>query len=206
MQVIVVTGGLGSGKSTAAEFFRSRGAVTLDLDEVAANLLAPESALLGRVSSQFGGDDVLLADGRLDRPALARAAFASPESARKLNGLVHPAVAREVAVALEQLRLMPEPPMAVVLEVPLLAEAPVLAEVADVVLAVVAPEGLRVGRAGERGFTQDEARRRIGLQASDAQRAELADVVIINDRSVEEYRSALADFWEAHVALGGGGQ
>jgi dephospho-CoA kinase len=206
MRVIVVTGGLGSGKSTAAAFFRSRGAVTLDLDDIAANLLTPGSALLDRVCAEFGGDDVRLADGRLDRPALARVAFASDAAAKRLNALVHPAVSREIAVALEQLRLMPEPPMAVVLEVPLLAEAPVLAEVADVVLAIVAPQNVRVDRAGARGFSAQEAQRRISRQASDAERAALADVVIINDGSIDDYRDELASFWEAHAALGGATQ
>ena len=206
MRVIVLTGGLGSGKSTAAEYFRSLGAVTLDLDEVAAKLLRPGSALLGRVAAEFGGDDILLADGCLDRPALARRAFATAEATDRLNALVHPVVAREIGIALEQLRLSPQPPLAIVLEVPLLAEAPVFAEIADVVLALVAPESVRIARAPARGMTEDEARRRIRRQATDAQRATLADAVVVNDRSAEEFRRALAAFWDEHVALGGGGR
>ena len=204
MRVVVVTGGLGAGKSTAAEYFRSLGAVTLDLDEVAAKLLAPGTALLGRVADAFGGDGVLLADGRLDRSALARVAFATPEATQRLNAIVHPAVAHEVADAVGMLRLAAEPPFAVVIEAPLLAEAPALAEIADVVLAIVAPESLRVARADQRGIPEDEARRRVSRQASDAQRAELAHDVIVNDRSAEEFREALGRFWETYVALGNG--
>jgi dephospho-CoA kinase len=206
MRVIVVTGGLGSGKSTAAEYFRTRGAFTLDLDDVAAKLLGPGSALLKRVAGEFGGDEILLADGHLDRPALARIAFSSDENARKLNAIVHPAVIGEIAVAIEQLRLMTEPPSALVLEVPLLAEAPALGELAEVVLAIVAPENTRISRAPGRGLTEDEARRRMLRQASDSQRAELADVVIVNDGPREQYLAALKAFWDEHAAPPGEGR
>ena len=200
MQVIVVTGGLGSGKSTAAKYFRSRGAWTLDLDDIAAKLLSPGTALLDRVASEFGGDEVLLPDGRLDRPALARKAFATSEATMRLNSIVHPAVAREVGVAIDQMRLLGEPPVAVVFEVPLLAEAPVLAEVADSVLAIVAPERLRISRAVARGMDEDEATRRIRRQASDADRAVLANAVILNAGDADEFEEELAAFWEGSVA------
>ena len=206
MRVIVVTGVLGAGKSTAAEFFRTRGAFTLDLDDVAAKLLGHRTALLQRVADRFGPDDVLLGDGKLDRPALARIAFATPEAARKLNSIVHPAVTREIAVAIEQLRLMPEPPLALILEVSLLAEAPALGELADIVLAIVAPEALRISRAPGRGLSEAEATRRVARQASDAARAELADVVIINDGSSEAYHTALETFWDDYAAPPGEGR
>jgi dephospho-CoA kinase len=203
MRVIVLTGGLGSGKSTAAARFRVKGAVVVDLDDVGAKLLSPGSALLARVASEFGADEVLLADGSLDRSALARRAFASPEAARRLDALVHPAIARDVGVAIEQLRLMPEPPFAVVLEVPLLVEAPVFGEVADVVLAIVAPETLRLDRAVAAGMTPEDAQRRLRAQATDAQRAELADATVVNDGSLERFFAALDAFWEEYVAVGG---
>jgi len=204
MLVIVLTGGLGAGKSTAAEFFRSRGAVTFDLDRIAEHVLSPGSAVLERVAAEFGDDEVLLADGRLDRPALARKAFASADATARLNGIVHPAVAAEVGPALTSLRLLAEPPVAVVLEVPLLVEAPVFAELADCVLAVVAPESVRIARAVERGMDEAEARRRIRLQATDAERARIAGAVIVNDGDRERFTRDLASFWDVHVATGGG--
>ena len=203
MQVIVVTGGLGSGKSTAAEFFRSQGAWTLDLDDVAAKLLVSDDALLGRVADEFGRDDILLADGRLDRAALARRAFASAEATKRLNAIVHPAVAREIGVSLDQMRLLPEPPLALALEVPLLAEAPVFAEIADVALAIVAPENERIARAVRRGMPEDEARRRVSRQASDAERTALADAVIVNDSSMGDFTDALAFFWRTYISPSG---
>ncbi len=204
MRVIVITGGLGSGKSTAAGYFRSKGAITLDLDEVAAKLMAPGSSTLIRVACEFGADEILVgAEGRLDKAALAELAFASPDAARRLDAIVHPAVAQEVGEAIAMLRLMAEPPLAVVLEVPLLVEAPVFAELADGVLSLVAPEAVRVQRAVEKGMAEADARRRIRTQASDAERAELSDRVIVNDSSPEGLFEQLAEFWEEYVAIGG---
>jgi len=203
MQVIVLTGGLAAGKSTAAEFFRTRGAIALDLDDIAARLLAPGTPLLARVAAEFGGDDVLLADGRLDRPALARIAFATPEATRRLNAIVHPAVVREIGPSIADMRLLQEPPPVIVLEVPLLAEAPVFAELADVVIAIVGPESVRAARAVARGMAPDDVARRLRSQATDAQRAELADVLIVNDGPIERFTAALERFWEEYVVDGG---
>lgn len=202
MLVLVLTGGLGAGKSTAAAHFRKKGATVIDLDDVADQVLSRGSDVLARVADEFG--DVLLADGSLDRPALAREAFVTPERTARLNALVHPAVAREVGPALQELRLMPDQPCLVVLEVPLLAEAPVFREVADVVLAVVAPESMRLRRAVSAGMVEADARRRIRAQATDAQRAALADVVIVNDSTAEEFISALDRFWDERLAGPGG--
>lgn len=200
MHIIVVTGGLGAGKSTAAEYFRGRGAAVLCLDSVAHSLMAPGTDLLGRVVEAFGAE-VLTADGSLDRPALARKAFAAPDSAERLNAIVHPAVAAEVGPALQDLRLLPEPPQVVVIEVPLLVEAPVFAELADQVLAIEAPEETRLERAVARGMNADEARRRIDAQATDVQRAGLADAVVSNDGSADEFQAALDRFWSERVAV-----
>lgn len=199
MHIIVLTGGLGAGKSTAAEYLRSRGALVLDLDVIASTLLEKGSPTLDAVAREFGEDEVLLADGSLDRSALARIAFSSLESTRRLNAIVHPAVAREVGPALREIRLMPDQPEVVVLEVPLLAEAPVFAEMADEVLAIVAPLELRVARAAGKRMSEADARRRIAVQATDAERAELADDVIVNDGGEEEFLAELARYWERTV-------
>lgn len=194
MQILVLTGGIGAGKSTASDYFRSCGAVVLDFDAIASDVLRRDSHVLDRVAEAFG-EEVLLADGSLDRAALARAAFASPETARRLNQIVHPAVAREVGPALADIRLMRNQPDVVVLEVPLLVEAPVFAELADHVLAVVAPEDVRIARVVARGMAESDARRRLRVQATDAERAEMADTVIVNGGSLEAFLASLADFW-----------
>ena len=202
MFLLVITGGIGAGKSTAAEYFRKSGAFVIDLDDVASRVLSPGSATLGAVAAAFG-PGVLLADGRLDRPALARAAFASKATAQRLNALVHPAVTSELARELSELRTARETPALVVVEVPLLAEAPALAEVADAVLAIVAPQELRLERTVASGRAEPDARRRLAVQASDAERAALADVVIVNDADRESFLARLDRFRREHVVLGG---
>lgn len=201
MRLVVITGGIGAGKSTAAEFLRIKGAVVVDADRVAADVLSPGSKVLARVAEEFG-EDILLPDGALDRPELARRAFATLERAHALNAIVHPAVAREIGPAVADLRLLPNPPSVVVLEVPLLPEAPVFAELADVVLAVSAPEELRVQRAVAHGRSEDDARRRVAVQATDDQRAQLADVVLVNDSCREAFLRELERFWEDRLAVG----
>ncbi len=201
MEVVVITGGIGAGKSTAAEFLRSKGAVTVDADQVASHVLEPGSPVLARVAEEFG-DRVLASDGSLDRSALAAWAFASLARTKRLNAIVHPAVAREVGPAIANMRLLPDPPPVVVLEIPLLAEAPVFAELADVVLAISAPEDVRVARAVSERLSESEVRRRLAVQAGDVERAKLADVVIANEGSKEEFLSALERFWQEQLAVG----
>ena len=117
---------------------------------------------------------------------------------------MHPAVAREIGPAISDLRLLPDPPNAVVIEVPLLAEAPVFAQIADVVVAIVAPQEMRIQRAIASGFAEDDARNRLARQASDAERAALSDVVIINDGSLDDFVAQLENVWSEWLAVGGG--
>jgi len=202
MRVVVLTGGIGSGKSTAAEYFRSRGAVTIDLDDIAAQVLAPCSPALTAVAREFGSD-IVSKDGTLDRALLASRAFADPETTLRLNAIVHPLIAREVGPAIASLRLLPQPPEVVVLEVPLAVEAPVFAELADVVLSLEAPEEIRVGRAVQSGFDAEDAARRLRAQATDEERARIADAVIANDSTLADFRGQLAAFWQANLAADG---
>ncbi len=205
MLILVLTGGLGSGKSTAAAYLRSRGATVISLDDVARDVLRPGSAVLDAVRDEFG-PGVLDAGGRLDRSALASLAFSSPERARRLDEIVHPALAREVGPALRELDMLPMRPEVVVLEVPLIVEAPVFRELADQVLAIEAPVELRVQRAVARGMSESDARARIACQATDAQRAELADDVIVNDGPLPDFYAKLERYYDERVALGDPGR
>ncbi|MDZ4170433.1 MAG: dephospho-CoA kinase [Coriobacteriia bacterium] len=198
MNVIALTGGIGSGKSTAAEYFSSRGAVVVSLDEVARNTLTPGSAALAAVVAAFG-EGVLSADGTLDRDALARRSFSSRQAAERLNAIVHPAVAREVGPALRELDMLPMRPEVVVIEVPLIVEAPVFAELADLVVAIEAPEEMRIARVVSRGMKEPDARARLACQATDAQRAELADDVIVNATTIRDFLSELERYWNTRA-------
>jgi dephospho-CoA kinase len=202
MHILVLTGGLGAGKSTASAFFRERGATIVDLDDVARFAISPGSMLLQRIVDEFG-QGVLAPDDSLDRAALADVAFKTRESAARLNAIMHPAVAREVGPALAELRLMPLQPQVVVLEVPLLAEAPVYAELGDEVLAISAPEEARLARAVGKGMEEADARRRMSVQAPDAARESLADTIIINDGDIDGFLCKLESFWNERFDEGG---
>lgn len=195
MYVIAVTGGLGSGKSVACEYFRSRGATVISLDDVAHQMLAAGTPVYAAVVEQFGSA-VLDPDGRVDRRALAHSAFADEDGTERLNAIMHPVILREISEGITSLRLMERPPRVVVLEVPLLVEAPAFACVADTVLAINAPEHLRLERAVARGMSEGDARRRISRQAADAERAALADTVISNPGSLDEFLGQLEAYWD----------
>lgn len=199
--VIVLTGGLGAGKSVAANFFRSREAIVLNLDMLAHDLLCPGNEAYRRVIEEFG-DGVLAEDGSVDRARLASVAFASPDAASRLNAAVHPQLLREVMPTLEELRLHVSSPRVVVVEVPLLVEAPEFKSVADTVLAISAPESVRIHRLTVSGMTAHDARSRIACQAPDTAREALADWVIVNDATLEHFESELGRFWDHVVGTG----
>lgn len=204
MLTIILTGGLGAGKSTAARYLASRGAEIVDLDDLSRAVLAPGTPTEQQVIAEFAGEQVLAEDGTLDREALARVAFATPQAARRLNAIAHPAVTEALAGVMEGLAGRQPPPEVVAVEVPLLTEAPWLATVFDSVLAIEAPIEARIARAGRRGIEEDDARRRIALQADDSHRAALAEEVIVNDGTEEEFVGKLADYWSRLIKRAGG--
>ncbi len=199
MFVLAITGGIGSGKSTASALFAARGAVVLDLDAIAKGLLEPGMPVFDLVVAEFG-PGIVGADGRISHAALAAAAFASPADARRLDAIVHPAVHFAVAGALDALMLQDNAPRVVVLDVPLLAEAPEFLDLVDVVLVISTHEDARLDRLVARGMPENEAEQRMACQVSDAQRRDIADYVIENDSSEVSFRAALADFWDSEVA------
>ncbi|MBN1192656.1 MAG: dephospho-CoA kinase [Coriobacteriia bacterium] len=199
MYVLALTGGLGSGKSTAAELFADRGATVVDLDDVAKALLDELPAVRNRVVEVFG-TKVLAPDGRIDRAALASEAFASEDATERLDAIVHPAVLAAVAGALDTLATHGDAPAVVVLVVPLLAESPLFLELVDAVLAISALEEARIERAVARGMAREEAERRIARQAGDSERREIADYVIENDGDLETFKQDVIDFWDSEFA------
>lgn len=199
MYVLALTGGLGSGKSTAAEVLAARGAVVLDTDEVAKEMLDAVPALHDRLIEGFGRE-IIGADGRLDREKLAERAFATVQSAEELNAITHPAVHTAIVGALDALTVSDEPPAVLVLVVPLLVEYPAVLELVDAVLAISANEDARLERAVARGMDREDAERRIARQVGDAERRGVADYVINNDGDVESFRAAVAAFWDDEIA------
>lgn len=195
---IGLTGGIGSGKSTVSRLLAEHGAVIVDADAIAREVVEPGSPGLAAVAEAFG-DDILAADGSLDRPALAAVVFADPEARRRLDAIVHPLVrarAAEVAAAAA-------PDAVVVHDVPLLVETGQAASY-DLVLVVEADPDTRVARLVQRGLTAEDAQARMAAQATDDQRRAVADVVLDNSGTPEQLEEQVGRFWAERVtsALG----
>ena len=199
MYVLAVTGGIGSGKSIAAGLFGSLGAVVIDLDDLAKRLIAPDGPLVSGVVAAFG-PAVLDAAGEIDQAKLAAVAFADAEAAHRLDAIVHPGVYAAVAGALDALLDTPQPPFVVVIDIPLLVESPIFFDLLDGVLAISSDEGARVKRLTRRGLTEDDVRARMALQSSDAERRDVADFVIENDSTIEDFEAELLGFWAREMA------
>lgn len=194
MYLIGLTGGIASGKSTIARRLAERGAVHVDADQLAREAVEPGSAALAAIVDRFG-DGILNPDGSLDRAALGGIVFSDPTALEALNGIVHPAVrdltARRIAAAERA-----DPGAVVVYDVPLLVEAQVPHRFDLVVVAQAGTES-RISRlTGTRGMPEDEARRRIASQASDADRLAVADVVIDTDGTIESTIDQADRLWE----------
>jgi dephospho-CoA kinase len=190
---IGLTGGIGSGKSTVSALLAERGAVVVDADLIAREVVQPGTPGLAAVAEAFG-TDVLAADGSLDRPALAAVVFADPEARRRLDGIVHPLVRARAA----ELEAAAPPGTVVVHDVPLLVETGQAGRF-DLVLVVTADVETRVARLVRRGLTEDDARARIDAQATDEQRRAVADVVLDNSGTREELAAQVDRFWTEQV-------
>jgi dephospho-CoA kinase len=186
--LVGLTGGIGSGKSTVARALAERGAVVIDADVLARDVVEPGRPGFDAVVARFGAG-VIGDDGRLDRPALARLVFDDDGARADLNAIIHPLVAVET-----QRRVAAEPPGAViVMDVPLLVEAARAGY--DLVVVVEAPPDARLDRLTRRGMDPEDARRRMAAQASDADRRAVADVVLDNSGSEEDLLRQIDDLW-----------
>ncbi|MFF4090463.1 dephospho-CoA kinase [Streptomyces nigra] len=191
MLKVGLTGGIGAGKSEVSRLLVEHGAVLIDADRIAREVVAPGTAGLAAVVEAFG-EDVLAADGSLDRPRLGSIVFADPERLAVLNSIVHPLVgarSRELEDAAAD-------DAVVVHDVPLLTENG-LAPLYDLVIVVDADPGTQLDRLLRlRGMTEDDARARMAAQATREQRRAIADIVIDNDVPLDELRRRVKDVWE----------
>jgi dephospho-CoA kinase len=187
---IGLTGGIGSGKSEVSKRLAARGAVVIDADRMAREVVEPGTPGLARVVAAFG-DGVLRPDGSLDREKLGGIVFADPDRLAALNAIVHPLVGERVAALQSQ---APDDAI-VVYDVPLLAENK-LAPMYDVVIVVDTPDDVRIARLAEhRGMPERDARARIAAQAGREERLAIADIVIPNDGPLDELESRVTDVW-----------
>lgn len=192
---IGLTGGIGSGKSTAARRFAELGALVVDSDAIAREVVEPGTPGLAAVVAEFG-PGVLDDAGRLDRPALGEIVFADKAARDRLNAIVHPLVRARVV---EVVAAAPAGTV-IVQDVPLLVETGQAGSY-DLVVVVEAPTGVRVRRlVTDRGMPAEQARARMASQASDADRRAVADVVILNAGTPQDLRAEVDRVWSERVS------
>jgi dephospho-CoA kinase len=188
--MVGLTGGIGAGKTVVATQLRELGAVLIESDQLARDVVAPGTPGLAQVVATFGAD-MLAADGSLDRKKLGRTVFGDEDARRRLEGIVHPLVRARTS----ELAAAAPPDAIVVNDVPLLAETG-LAPTYHLVVVVEAAEAVRVSRLVRgRGMAEADAYARIRAQATDAQRMAVADVVLSNDGTLDEIRAAVSTLW-----------
>ncbi|MEV6755523.1 dephospho-CoA kinase [Streptomyces sp. NPDC051214] len=190
MLKVGLTGGIGAGKSEVSRLLVASGAVLIDADKIAREVVEPGTAGLAKVLEAFG-EEILAPDGTLDRPKLGSIVFADPEKLTALNAIVHPLVGARSA---ELEEAAPEDAV-VIHDVPLLAENG-LARLYDLVVVVDARPETQLDRLVRlRGMSEEDARARMAAQATREKRLEIADLVIDNDGPLEGLEQRVGDVW-----------
>jgi dephospho-CoA kinase len=192
--MVGLTGGIGSGKSTVARLLVERGAVVVDADAIAREVVEPGQRALAGLVEAFG-PEILRADGSLDRAALAARAFVTDEDRKRLEAITFPAIGEEFLR-----RVAAAPADAIVVhDVPLLVESTRGYDY-HAVIVVEAPRELRLQRLERRGVDRADAERRIALQATDAERRAVATWLVDNSADLAHLEHQIAQIWPELVA------
>ena len=193
MKVIALTGGIGAGKSTVAQFFSELGANVVDADQLARIAIERGSEGFDEVVARFG-ESVLL-DGDINRKALAEIVFSDASAKRDLEGIIHPRVQKLFAQALTD----NEPTTNLVYEIPLLVETNAAGKF-DFIVTVEASENIRVERLLSRGMFISDIKARLANQAPSQARIDVADAVIVNDGDEDHLLRQVENLWEGPIA------
>lgn len=200
MLKVGLTGGIGAGKSEVSRLLAGYGAIVVDADRIAREVVEPGTPGLAAVVAAFG-ESVLTAEGTLDRPKLGSIVFADPAKLRTLNSIVHPLVGARSA----ELEAAAGPDAIVVHDVPLLTENG-LAPLYDLVVVVDAAPTTQLARlTALRGMAEEEARARMATQATREQRLAVATLVIDNDGPLEALEPQVRKVWDELTARASGG-
>lgn len=191
-----LTGGIGSGKSTVARLLAKHGAIVVDSDAIAREVVAPGTPGLTQLVAEFG-PEILAEDGSLNRAELAARAFADPQRRAVLDGITHPLITARTA----ELFAAAGHGEIVVHDIPLLTELG-LEQAYDYVIVVDASEETRAARLVGRGLTEEDARARMSHQATREQRLAIADAVIENEGRESDLEPAVAELWAELERLG----
>jgi len=193
MKVIALTGGIGAGKSTVAQYFSELGANVVDADHLARIAIERGSEGFDEVIARFG--ESILSNGDINRKALAEIVFSDPDSKRDLEAIVHPRVQKLFAQAI----IDNEPAGNLIYEIPLLVETDA-ANKFDFIVTVEADEELRIERLLARGMFITDIKARLANQAPTQARIDIADAVIVNDGDEDHLLRQVENLWEGEIA------
>lgn len=190
--VVGLTGGIGSGKSLAAQFFSQLGALVIDADQLARSAIERGSEGFDEVLLRFG--DTVLKNGDIDRVALGQIVFENPEAKKDLEEIIHPRIRTEFEEAVASLN----PGQIMVYEIPLLVETNA-ADRFDFVITVESDAELRKQRLRARGMFHSDIEKRMATQATEEQRRAIADCVLTNDGSEDDLLRQVENVWESTI-------
>jgi dephospho-CoA kinase len=194
-----LTGGIGSGKSEVSRRLAALGAVIIDADVAAREVVAPGTPGFKRIVATFG-EGVVASDGALDRERLGAIVFADADRRAALNAIVHPLVGEWMAATEQAAIESGGPDLVVVHDVPLLAENG-LAKLYDRVIVVDVPPQVQLARlVNARGMAEDQARARMAAQATREQRLAIADIVIENFTTLDDLTRRVGEAWEELIS------
>jgi dephospho-CoA kinase len=187
-----LTGGIGSGKSSVGDALQELGAIVIDSDELARNVIERGTPGYEQVVAEFG--DEILTSGEIDRAKLAAQVFNDETKRKNLESIIHPLVRK----AAEELSKNLPSDSIVVNEIPLLFETNGASRF-DFIISVSVQEEIRVARLKQRGMKEYEIAQRVAAQATDAQRASISDVVIENNGSLDDLTAHVNEIWTKYL-------
>ena len=190
--VVGLTGGIGSGKSLAAQFFSQLGALVIDADQLARSAIERGSEGFDEVLLRFG--DTVLKNGDIDRVALGQIVFENPQAKKDLEEIIHPRIRAEFEEAVASLN----PGQIMVYEIPLLVETKA-ADRFDFVITVESDPELRKQRLRARGMFHSDIEKRMASQATEEERRAVADCVLTNDGTEDDLLRQVENIWESTI-------
>jgi dephospho-CoA kinase len=189
MLVVALTGGIGSGKSTVGQIFAQLGAIVIDSDQLARDVIERGSIGFNEVVAKFG--DEILKNGEIDRQILASLVFKDPTKRAELEQITHPLIRKAFAKVVSTA----SPDSIVINQIPLLVESNHDYKF-DHIITVSASESIRTERLIKRGLTNEQIKQRMQAQATDQMREGIADSVIVNEKSEQEITDQVEKIWE----------
>jgi dephospho-CoA kinase len=185
-----LTGGIGAGKSTVADLFSKRGAVVIRSDELARQVIEPQTPGFKQVTSRFG-NEIVNGEGNIDRAKLAQVVFNDDVALKDLENIVHPLVRERT----NQLMSEQTSETIIVNEIPLLLEKK-MESLFDFLVIVISSEKNRLERLSQKGVLEDQAKARMAKQVNDQDRKAAADFLIVNDGNLDQLEADVQKIWQ----------